>query len=268
MAILVIGGDKRFEYLAEYLSKYQKTLRIAQNNDFEVTINNDDIVVLPIPFSRDGITVNAGKNNLNLPLTEIISAKPCKICGGLLSKNFCETLKANNINYFDYYTDEVLTQNNAMLTAQAAISLAISELDTSLHGKKILITGYGRIGKLLAKYLHSLNAEVTITVRRNEVAAQIYTDGFKNIYIHELKHHISNFELIFNTVPAQIFNRDIITCLNENTVYFELASISGISNCFENNIRIVNGSGLPGRYFPKSAAEYIFNALQPNINNI
>ena len=46
-----------------------------------------------------------------------------------------------------------------MPTAEGAIQLAMEELPITLHGARVLVIGYGRLGRVLADRLAGLKAE-------------------------------------------------------------------------------------------------------------
>ena len=48
-----------------------------------------------------------------------------------------------------------------MPTAEGAIQLAMEELPITLHGARVLVIGYGRLGRVLADRLAGLKARVS-----------------------------------------------------------------------------------------------------------
>ena len=53
-----------------------------------------------------------------------------------------------------------------MPTAEGAIQLAMEELPITLHGARVLVIGYGRLGRVLADRLAGLKARVSVAVCR------------------------------------------------------------------------------------------------------
>ena len=49
-----------------------------------------------------------------------------------------------------------------MPTAEGAIQLAMEELPITLHGARVLVIGYGRLGRVLADRLAGLKARVSV----------------------------------------------------------------------------------------------------------
>ena len=58
----------------------------------------------------------------------------------------------------DYYADEAVQVLNAAITAEGAIGEAIRTSDRTLWDSRVLILGYGRIGRALASRLRALGA--------------------------------------------------------------------------------------------------------------
>ena len=52
-----------------------------------------------------------------------------------------------------------------MPTAEGAIQLAMEELPITLHGARVLVIGYGRLGRVLADRLAGLKARVSVAAR-------------------------------------------------------------------------------------------------------
>ena len=69
-----------------------------------------------------------------------------------------------------------------MPTAEGAIQLAMEELPITLHGARVLVIGYGRLGRVLADRLAGLTFVLTGTLpslTRSEAASLIEGQGGK-----------------------------------------------------------------------------------------
>jgi dipicolinate synthase subunit A len=58
--------------------------------------------------------------------------------------------------------------SNALITAEGALLLALSRREETLWGSRVLLTGMGRIAKVLLRQLVALGARVTVAARRPE----------------------------------------------------------------------------------------------------
>ena len=77
--ILICGGDKRQVYMAKLMkSRGVKVSTFALNKENEITlsdINKFDVVILPVPVSKDGIHLNAPFVSYKIKLEDILKDK-------------------------------------------------------------------------------------------------------------------------------------------------------------------------------------------------
>lgn len=251
MKILTIGGDKRMKFAAVELGAEEYGTRTA---------GTFDIIVLPMPLTRDGETIYTPGAEIPPSFDTI---RRFAECGTLIfAGDECEKLSelcANcgfmPINYAKY---EPLTLKNAALTAEAAVCLLSESTEQSLIESRILITGYGRISKMTGFRLKAFGAEVTIAARRAEQRTQAALDGFATVEIEKISEIISDFEYIVNTVPEEIFGDSLSYA---HGVFLELATLP--NNPPKNaKIKYIHGGGLPGKHYPETAGKYIAQAVK------
>ena len=111
-------------------------------------------LLLPIPsFSADG-TIKGGGD-----LNAILSTLPqdITIIGGNLHHPALSGYKT-----VDLLQDAIYVSENADITARCALQLLMSCLPYTLKNCPILIIGWGRIGKCLARLLRTNDATVTV----------------------------------------------------------------------------------------------------------
>ena len=77
----------------------------------------------------------------------------------------------------------------------------------TIHGSNILVMGFGRIGKILAKMLHGIGANVYCEARKDSDIAWIEAYGYKKIHLRNLKENVDKFDIIINTIPSMILYR-------------------------------------------------------------
>ena len=82
----------------------------------------------------------------------------------------------------------------------------MEELSTTIYGLNVLITGFGRITKVMVKALIGLGANVSITARKYSDLAWARIYGCEAIHISELDSYLPKFDLLYNTVPAVILD--------------------------------------------------------------
>lgn len=268
MDFVCIGGDRRQIEIARFLKAKGfrvSTLGLPAVSDIpsfkyvDDTVNNDISVILPVPLSRDNLTVCCIDGFEPIFIDDIIKRKPKIVFGGIIKQEIKEKLCDQSIKYYDYFISEPLTVKNAILTAEAAISIAIQSTKNSIFNSKSLVIGYGRIGRQLAKYLKVMGSHVTATSRDDGTRAIIDAEGFISLDTAQISNVCGDFDYIFNTVPFPVMDKEFFAKC-KNTVFVEdLATNSGcdLNAALENGINASVYSGLPGKYSPCSAAEYI-----------
>ena len=269
--ISVIGGDQRQLYMVEELSKCNSevyTFGLPKNkcerinvfscNSLEQSLRYSDNIILPLPLSRDNSTVIAPLFDEKIFIDDIISFVKNTdklLLVGKANDGILNKFNTNNITAIDYFDNEHLNIQNAILTAEGAIALAINETNCSVYGAKCLVTGLGRIAKILSKLLNSMGATVTIAARNPVDLNWAETLGYGIISIDQLPDQ-TDAEIIFNTVPARIIKENTISRLNKNCLIIELASSpygTDFAACNTHKIRYINAASLPGKVAPKSA---------------
>lgn len=154
----------------------------------------------------------------------------------------------------DYGKDEGFVWKNARLTAEAALPWLYDVTSESVENKKVFVVGYGRIGRELSKILKSLGAKVCSYARRTEIKEQMMREGvsFANL------ESVCDYDIVINTVPANIFTCEVIDKIPKSTLLVELASFP---YGFENMSRVHIASALPGKYLPTSASLVVFDTI-------
>jgi len=97
----------------------------------------------------------------------------------------------------------------------------------TLRGRKTLVIGYGRVGKVLAHLLFGMGAKVTIAARKSEDFAWIRAFGYDELNTMRLQGGIADFDLIFNTVPALVLPYSRLVELKKGCLVIDLASKPG-----------------------------------------
>ncbi len=235
--IYCAGGTAASRYACTYLKE----------NDFPVTERFEpDIghLILDVPsFGPEGQLRMGGR--IEDILTRI--SEDTVIYGGNLDHPALE-----NYRTVDFLQDRFYLAENAYITAECALDVALPYLTVTLRSCPVLILGWGRIGKCLGQLLQAIGARVTIAARKDSDRAMIQALGFHAVDIREAAVLLGQFRLIFNTVPAPVFSRMQMDACRNNCVCIELASKNGIE--YED---IIIARGLPGIHLPESSGKLI-----------
>ncbi len=257
--ILFLGDDLRSKRASGFLNDNNKSITAAFLKNKSQLNEFSDVYIFPIPISLDGITLN--NNTVKLILNDIIDKIPTDalvITGGKTIRKSVDIVNRDDFSY-----------KNAVPTAEGAIALAMNSTDITLSESKILVTGFGRVSKILIKKLRGLCDDITVALRNKSDTALIETLGIKVIPIEKIAVNISSYNIIFNTIPYKIFDRETLSGADTNNLFIELASAQqGFDTTAINefDLNYINAPGLPNKVAPKTAAyilaETIINILE------
>jgi len=148
---------------------------------------------------------------------------------------------------------------NSVPTAEGAVQLAMEELPVTLRGARALVTGYGRVARALCSLLIAMGAEVTVAARRCSDRAAASVAGCSAVELAAVA-DAGDFDVIFNTVPALVFDAALLKKLERSTLLIDLASRPGgvdFAAAAALQMKTVWALSLPGRVAPKSAADIL-----------
>ncbi len=270
--IVIIGGDKRQEALVRILRKVGYRCRhISSAGDIhrQDFINKGDVIILPVPVSKDGEYIYSSDSGLKIKISDILGKADSSnsVFGGNVSQAVKAYLAEKNIGCFDYLGCEELTAYNAYLTGLGAVRLLYENTDEDLKGKKVLITGYGRVARFTAREMLKAGCDVYVSARKDLQLTQAECEGCKVIEFDKMSSFLYLFDFIINTVPENIFFGEDVGHIKGK--YVELASAPyGVSRelFVGKEEKYIFGGSLPGRYLPCSAAEKLAEITLRHIN--
>ncbi len=149
-----------------------------------------------------------------------------------------------------YYDDPIYLLQNAALTAEAAAELLMRRASRAVTGMRVLVTGYGRVGSLLAEKLAALGARVTVADRSPVRRAEAQARSLDAVPFDEIS---PSWDAVMNTVPAPVLRGDY-----GGALCVELASAPG---GWADDTPVLKSRGLPGLYAPRAAADILAEAL-------
>jgi dipicolinate synthase subunit A len=284
---LIIGGDLRQCHLANLTSKRNRVyvlgfgdVCLEEHHKNIIPINkvsqiNEaiDFVIFPLPTLIDDKKVFAPLYNGDLLIDDILENVVVKngIFGGKLEKSFYQKFYHLNIPIIDYLQREELAILNAVPTAEGAISIMMNELATTVFGTNCLITGFGRISKVLVKSLVGLGVDVTVCARKYSDLAWAKVYGCNAIHISSIANNIEDYDVVINTVPAMILDNSILCKLSEDCLVIDLASKPGgvdFETAKQLGIKTIWALSLPGKVAPITSGEIISDTIQNIISEM
>lgn len=216
----------------------------------EQAIPEGEAVILPLPYTAGGGVLRAPFAASSIPLETVFRlAENAKvICGGMLPEE--------EERFFDY-CDEPMLLRNADVTAEGALILAGQELPICLNGARAVVLGYGRIGKRLAAKARALGCHVTVAARKESDHALIWMCGHEAVGFDALPEQLERADVVFNTVPAEIFSESVFSHLPAGVPLIDLAG--GVKLQSE---RVLPAPGLPGKYAPETAGRILKESVE------
>lgn len=283
MKYTVIGGDLRNVKLAEaiFSDGNQVNLFGFENAGFEsildeiedldAAIDDSQIVIGPLPCTNDNDILNTPFHKEKIYINEVfkkMKKNQLFIAGRIIDK-VNQMAKAYNVYTIDILEREEMAVLNCIPTAEGAIQIAMEELPITLNGSKTLVLGYGRLGKVLARMLSGIGAEVYVEARKYSDMAWLKAYGINSVYINELDKFLPSMDVIFNTIPSRILDSERLDKIGKDCLVMDLASKPGGVD-FERakvlGIKVIWALSLPGKVAPVTAANYmkqtIYNIIE------
>ena len=277
----VIGGDLRIIKLVKMLAEEgnkvyvfglekAEELKSHENIIFSEKLSKAipedvEVVIGPIPFSSNGVNINAPFSNKEISVRELIHYLNAKILiAGSIMPDVYNMANDEYVEIIDIMKREELAVLNTVATAEGAIEIAIANTNKIIHGSKVLILGFGRIGKVLARKMSGLSAKVTCAARKEEDLAWIRAYGHNETNINVLGENLSEFDIIINTVPHLILNKERLQYVKDECLLIDLASNPGgidKKEAKERNLKLVWALALPGKVAPITTAEFIKDTI-------
>ncbi len=270
----VIGGDIRSIKLANFIAAdgYNVNIYGFNNAGFELglgespdlgtAINKSKIIIGPIPCSNDNETINAQFHQGKIYINEIFQklAKDQVFVAGRISERISHLADIYSVRVIDILEREDMAVLNAIPTAEGAIQIAMEEMPTTLHNSNAMVLGFGRIGKILAKMLQGIGANVFVEARKYSDIAWIKSYGYKPLILGEMNDYIGSMNVIFNTIPHVIMDSGNLRLIDKDCLIIDLASKPGGVNfdkAKELGIKAIWALSLPGKVAPVTAAKFI-----------
>ncbi|HEX2985962.1 MAG TPA: dipicolinate synthase subunit DpsA [Caproiciproducens sp.] len=272
----VLGGDKRQIALAESIAAdgYNVYTVGFDQIDFSGDVKKSTLdeavqkcenIILPLPVTSDGKYLNTVYSNRKIALDNDFAEKMRRkqVYGGMMGKLYQTSEIWDSIDTYDYYTREEFAVHNAVPTAEGALEIAIHEYPGTVSGSQCLVVGFGRTGKILAWMLRGIGAKVYVSYRKPSDLAWIESYGYSAIPVDSICDH-EQYDIIFNTAPAMVFNRKLLSKMRSNPIIIDLSSMPGgvdFETATKFGIKTIHALSLPGKVAPKASGEIIKNTI-------
>lgn len=243
----IAGDDARFEYLPEMLRENgTDAIRMICPED----LKDADEVLSRYPFSAE--TEEALR-------TFAPEAKLILLPAGGIP----EALRAER-KVVSLLDDAAFVNENAMLTAEGAISAAMRDAPFALSGERVMVVGYGRIGRALTEMLVGLRARVFVCSRRESGRLSAMARGASAVSPEGMKAELPDSRVIFITSPDRVLARDALSYVSRRAFLYDLSSAPygmDLESALQMGLNARREPALPGRYCPESAAKCMARAI-------
>ncbi len=249
--ISVVSADERMVHLTNYLQT--KGAKLCNNLS---DVADSGLVLCATPFTKDGIHLNTSIHPTPSLASFLDGLSPSHtLVGGNLPRSVVFFCTQHGIPYYDLFSSESLTTQNARLTAEGLLIPLLTQTNTSIHEIVPLIVGYGRCGKEIANILDSFIEKIYVYDIDEEACKRANSRHFEALSIHELQSKYSytrTINTIINTSPTNPFSPQTWQCFHPSCNVFQVAS-GTLSLPYPLQDRCILCHGIPGSYAPKSA---------------
>lgn len=284
MKALFLGGDKRQIEIIKDLSRKKTEIDLVgydligidniKNIDANnICISQYDLIFFPISGVKDDLSIacsySSRKIILQMDLLEKCKEK-AKIFTGIKTEKLNHMLKLANKDCIALMDDADIKKANGIPTVEGIIGDLIYSTDYTISDANIFVLGYGNVGKPLVRTLKNLNANVTVGIIKPDEFTELVNNQIPCIYSnnHSLMLRVmQDSNIIINTVPEIILNKDYLEKLNKDIYILDISSHPhGVDFESANELNLKNKLllGIPGNVAPKTAG----NILVKKINSI
>ncbi len=270
---LIIGGDSRQLYIADYLEKHGKSVEIYALpeitrkcvKDIKQAVAYCDSIIFPLPLTKDNkniFSIVSMKETMDEIFNLITKEKI--IFAGMVSKSIESKIKNKGAIIFDYFKREDVTLMNTVPTVQGIIKVIIDNINFTIHSSKCAVFGFGRVAKVTADILSSLGAQVTVCARKSSDIALAEIKRMHGCSISDFYKIASDYDIIINTVPSAVIDRKILENLKSDCLIIDVASApfgTDFASAYEFGINAIQCPSLPGKVAPKTAGKIIADGI-------
>lgn len=213
MNILFLGGDKRYKFMMDDLSKKDNVSQIGfetmSRNIVEENIDNldlskFDVVIFPISGISEKLEIKSEKGLIKLPIQIFDNINDTTLFfTGLKTKKLLELVP--NSRLISFLDDEEVEKLNNSLTVDGTLE--------DLKDKKkdiVCILGYGVLGKAIYWKLKKSGIKTYVISRPKDM---IYKDKVENFYPLSSQNILEVFDIsdiVINTIPYNVIPEDAL----------------------------------------------------------
>lgn len=277
--IAVLGGDERELILVAELVRMGATVVVAGFprervghgafvvNNLEDACKDAEVVILPLPGTSAEGVIRAvySEQELKLSKNDINAMAPnALVIIGSARKFLKDWINDRGLTLLEVADMDDIAILNSIPTAEGAIQIAMEETPFTIHGSKTCVIGFGRVGITMARTLKALGSDVTVVARKDGQLARAYEMGCKRADFGDLHEIMNCCNIVFNTVPEMVLDRNILKYANPEILIIDLATQPGGTDFEAANaygFRAILAPGLPGKVAPVFAGKILADVI-------
>lgn len=132
-----------------------------------------------------------------------------------------ELSQTYHFQYMALLSDEQFLKENSILTAEGLIAYLIKHRRFPLYQSRILVLGYGHCAQPIISYLLAFHAKVSVGLRNASLKEEIEERGCQYT---DLNHLDMNQDIIINTIPHVIIDKEKIDRMSQHCFVIDIAS--------------------------------------------
>ena len=269
MNILILGGDLRYLEIIDNLSVKNNVDVVGYKNTYindkvnkinldEVCIDKYNSIIFPVNGVMDDNFIRCRFNNTSIRLDDdflVGCRKDCLIFSGISTPNLDKLLRNASMDCIYMMNDKEVVRSNSIPTVEGIIADIVLNTDITINDSRVLVFGYGNIGKVLVKYLNLLGAHVTVSVIEPDDKKVLDSLGISCFYSNDI---------IVNTVPNTVIDNSLIKYINRSCYVLDISSHPhGIDREVLDEFFIENKLylGIPGKVAPKTSGKILIKKI-------
>lgn len=274
--MLADDGNKVYSFGQERSDEVLDDGRIEKCSSLKQALEKSQVIIAPVPFSGNSENINTPFSDEKIMIEELLKNNKGKIfISGSIKDDIKKKLDENYMQVVDIMKRDDLAILNTIATAEGTIEVAIKNTDKILQGSRVLVLGFGRVGKIVANKFSKLSAIVTCAARKVSDLAWIKAYGYNSLNINDMLYDLNEFDIIINTVPQTIIKERELKHMDSEVLLIDLASTpGGIDGKMATSmgLKFIWALALPGRIAPSSSAKFIkdtvYNILEEMSKNV
>lgn len=282
MKVLFLGGDKRQVEIINHLKERGHNIDVIGYNQAvfsediikleleQVKIDEYNVVIFPVSGVKEDFSVVSDFNHDKIILKrDFLNGlnKKALVFTGIKTETLNEMLDVVQHDVIALMDDNDIKKQNSIPTVEGIIGDLIYNTDYTISGSNIFILGYGNVGRPLTEKLKALGADLTIGVIQYEEYKELTQNDINCIYTNNkflMENVMSGSDIVINTVPELIINKDYLEALNKDAYVLDISSHPhGVDFDSANDLKIKNKLllGIPGKVAPKTAGLILVNKI-------